>query len=126
MLTVYINTLGAGAEGYINLAGTPVSWRAAADQNLLRQMKNGGGSFEKVRDYIIKELEKAAKFCASPAIIGPSPPAVMFLASAPGRRHLEQLNPAALHLADGLPVLILQGEEDRQVTSRIMRPGRRA
>ena len=117
VLTAYINTLGAGAEGYINLAGTPRKlWRVAADQNLLVADEKTGEEAEKVRDYIIKELEKAAKLASLSDYWAQSSSSDVFGISAWYWRHLEQLNPAALHLADGLPVLILQGEEDRQVT----------
>jgi|LFRM01.2.fsa_nt_gb dienelactone hydrolase len=120
MLTAYINTLGAGADGYINLAGSPRKlWELSYEQNmLLAQEALAAGqipSLDAALEQVQAEAEKARGLLLLSDEEALSPGAAVFGMSAWYLRHLEGIDAPALHLADGLPVLILQGGKDRQV-----------
>ncbi|MDD4080471.1 MAG: alpha/beta fold hydrolase [Eubacteriales bacterium] len=120
MLTAYINTQGAGADGYINLAGSPRKLRElSAEQNrLLAREALAAGQIESP-DAALKQIEaeirKAEGLLSLSNEEALAPGAAVFGMSAWYLRHLEGIDAPALHLADGLPVLVLQGGRDRQV-----------
>ncbi len=121
MLTAYINTKGAGASGYINLAGSPRRlWEISADQNIqiAEELAAAGDNeaAEDIRSLVQTAREKAGKLLTLDDADALKEENQVLGISAWYLRHLEGINPIALHLADGLPVLILQGERDRQVT----------
>ena len=122
MLTAYINTLGAGADGYINLAGSPRKlWELSAGQNMLlaRESLAAGqiSSLDTILNQVEAEMDKARRLLSLSDAEALAPGAAAFGMSAWYLRHLEGIDAPALHLSDGLPVLILQGGQDRQVFS---------
>lgn len=114
-LLSYVNSLGADCAGYIIIAGIPRNlWELSAEQNLLIAGDlDGSGDSEnadKIRTVVEQETEKAnrlAELSSEETVFGMP---VDYL------REFEKMDAIALHLSDGLPVLILQGEKDRQVT----------
>lgn len=120
MLSAYINTLGAGADGYINLAGSPRKlWQISADQNetMAKEIEAAGDSAtaRRIRQGVGDEIEKAQGLMSLSDEEAKNPENTVMGLPAWYQRHLAGIDAAALHLADGLPVLILQGEKDRQV-----------
>ncbi len=121
MLTAYINTKGAGASGYINLAGSPRRlWEISADQNIqiAEELAAAGDNeaAEGIRLLVNAAQEKANNLLTLGDADALKDENQVLGISAWYLRHLEGIDPVQLHLADGLPVLILQGERDRQVT----------
>ena len=121
MLTAYINTLGAGADGYINLAGSPRKlWQISADQNemMAQEMEAAGDSATagQIRQGVGAEIEKAQGLLSLSDEEAKAPGNLVMGLPAWYQRHLAGIDAAALHLADGLPVLILHGGKDRQIT----------
>lgn len=114
-LLSYINSMGANCAGYIIIAGTPCNlWELSAEQNLLLadEFKQSGdlGKSEEIRSMVEQESEKAnriAELNSKETVFGIP---VDYL------REFEKIDTIALHLNDGLPTLVLQGEKDRQVT----------
>jgi fermentation-respiration switch protein FrsA (DUF1100 family) len=116
-LLAYINSLGAGADGYIMMAGTPRNlFELSAEQNLLiaDELEQSGdiAKAEEVRGFVENERQRAA------LLPGMKADDILFGMPAPYLQNLGEINAVALHLEDGLPVLILQGESDRQVTMK--------
>ncbi|MDR1604514.1 MAG: alpha/beta fold hydrolase [Gracilibacteraceae bacterium] len=116
-LLAYINSLGAGADGYIIMAGTPRNlWELSAEQNLLiaDELEQGGDRAQAgdVRDFVEKERQRAA------ALAGMKADETLFGIPAPYLQKLGEIDAIALHRKDRLPVLVLQGESDRQVTGK--------
>ncbi len=114
-LLSYINSLGADAAGYIVMSGTTRNlWELSAAQNLLiaDEVEQSGeaAKAEEIRAMVEDERIKAAdlgKLDAAELVFGmPAGYLQMF----------DEIDTAVLHLNDGLPVLVLQGEKDRQVT----------
>ena len=123
MLTAYINTLSGQAAGYINLAGSPRKlWELSASQNLLlaEEARAAGDSqtADNIQALVTAESEKASGLLSLDDQTAADPGYSVFGMSAWYLRHLEGIDAPALHLADGLPVLVLQGGRDRQVTLR--------
>lgn len=120
-LLSYINSLGAGCAGYIIMAGTPRGlWELSAEQNLLYAdaLEQAGEvaaaeevrravELEKQKGLLLRDMSDADALDEANAVFGMS---AWYL------RKFEQTDAVGLHVADGLPVLILQGEKDRQVT----------
>lgn len=113
-LLSYINDMGADCAGYVIMAGTPrKQWELSAEQILsvaddLEEAGNTSKAAE-ARNFVETEKRKADDLLnlgIGETIFG-----------IPARYHqkLAQIDPIALHMKDQLPVLILQGEEDRQV-----------
>lgn len=117
MLTAYINTLGAGADGYINLAGSPRKlWEISAGQNEMLALEADEKSAADIRQQAAEEVEKAKTLLTMSDEEAKAPGNLVMGLPAWYQRHLERIDAAALHLKDGLPVLILQGGRDRQTT----------
>lgn len=117
MLTAYINTLGAGADGYINLAGSPRKlWEISAGQNEMLALEADEKSAADIRQQAAEEAEKAKTLLTMSDEEAKAPGNLVMGLPAWYQRHLERIDAAALHLKDGLPVLILQGGRDRQTT----------
>lgn len=116
MLASYIGSMAPDTAGYVLLAGTPRKlWEIVAQQNLLaleelpedqRAPHLNTVEAEKQKALALRNLtdEEALKEENAP-----------FTLSAWYMRHLEHIDTARLHLEDQKPVLILQGENDRQV-----------
>ncbi|MDL2302238.1 alpha/beta fold hydrolase [Lachnospiraceae bacterium OttesenSCG-928-D06] len=113
-LLSYINSLGGNCAGYIVMAGTPRNiWELSEAQNLLlaKEQEESGDkeSGEAIRSVVEEESRKAnglAELSKDETVYGMP---VEYL------REFDRIDTVALHLTDGLPVLILQGEKDRQV-----------
>ncbi len=119
MLTAYINTLGAGADGYINLAGSPRKlWEISADQNDLLAAEVDVKTAQAIRQQVAGEVEKAKRLPDMSDQAAKDPANLVMGLPAWYQRHLAGIDTAGLHLADGLPVLILHGGRDRQVSLR--------
>ena len=120
-LLSHINSLGVGCAGYIIMAGTsrPL-WQLSAQQNLLiadeYEQKGDKDYAEKIRLFVKNERQKASLLdlishedaLALGGTIFGMPPAYLW--------QFGKIDSIGLHLSDGLPVLVLQGESDRQVT----------
>ncbi|MDR1538513.1 MAG: alpha/beta fold hydrolase [Clostridiales bacterium] len=111
----YINSFGADCAGYIIMAGTPRDiWELSAAQNLMLadEMEQSGdsASANEIRDLVKQETLKAS------GLAGLSSEKAVFGMPVEYLRELERIDAVALNLNDGLPVLILQGEKDRQVS----------
>lgn len=120
-LLSYINSQGADCAGYIIMAGSPRNlWELSAEQNLrmadeLEQTGDNEKAAE-LRSAIEQEIlkgEQLSEMCDEDALDESN---AVFGVSAWYLRKFAQIDPIALHLSDGKPVLILQGEKDRQVT----------
>lgn len=119
-LLAYIDNAGADSAGYILMAASPRKlWELSAEQYLLLAKDMDGrnkGAAEELRAFAALYAFKArglSKFTDAEAL---DPENELFGMSAYYLRHLEAIDPAALHLADGKPMLVLQGGKDRQVT----------
>ena len=115
MLASYIGTQAEAPDGYILLAGSPRKlWEIIAEQNLAAadELEAAGdkANAAMVRDIVAAEREKAA---ATDELADDD---TVFGLPLPYLRHLDAIDAAALHLDDQKPVLVLQGERDRQVT----------
>jgi fermentation-respiration switch protein FrsA (DUF1100 family) len=116
-LLSYINSLGAGCDGYIIMAGTPRNmWELSAEQNLLLagdlEQSGDAAKAEEARQFVASEQQRAS------ALAEMKDGDTLFGIPAVYLQKLEQIDAIALHLKDGLPVLVLQGEKDRQVTMK--------
>lgn len=120
-LLSYINSLGADCAGYIIMAGTPRNlWELSADQNLLvaDEVEAGGDAdtAAQIRDFVETEAQKGRALVTMSDEDALEQNSAIFGISAWYLRKFDQIDAAALHLADAKPVLVLQGEADRQVT----------
>jgi alpha-beta hydrolase superfamily lysophospholipase len=114
-LLSYINSLGANCAGYIIMAGTPRNiWELVAEQNLLvaddLEQSGDTAKAEEIRDYVEQETQKAA------ALASLGGDEIVFGMRVNYLREFDRIDALAHHLSDGLPILVLQGEKDRQVT----------
>ena len=115
MLASYIGLKAGAPDGYILLAGSPRKlWEVSREQNLaIAQEYEAAGdaaSAKAVRDIVAAQQEKAN------AMDSLADEDTVFGLPAPYQRHLQGIDAAALHLMDGKPILVLQGERDKQVS----------
>ena len=115
MLASYIGSKAGAPDGYILLAGSPRKlWEVSREQNLaIAQEYEAAGdaaNAKAVRDIVAAEQEKAN------AMDSLADEDTVFGLPVPYQRHLQGIDAAALHLMDGKPVLVLQGERDKQVS----------
>lgn len=118
MLASYIGKDLPECSGYVLLAGTPRKlWELVAEQNraAIRELPS---AISRAAGFLFaSQQEKAAqKLSALTDEEALSPLHSVFTISAWYLRHLEGIDAAKLHMDDQKPVLILQGERDRQVT----------
>lgn len=119
-LLSYIDLLGANSAGYIVMAGTtrPL-WELSAEQNLLfAEELEQSGEKEKAKNLRIAVEEESEKGRNLPNLTDEEAlqdKNAVFGLPAWYMRKFSQIDAIALHLADGKPVLVLQGEKDRQV-----------
>ena len=120
-LLSYINSQGADCAGYIIMAGSPRNlWELSAEQNLriadeLEQTGDNEKAAE-LRAAVEQEILKGEKLSEMSDEEALDESNAVFGVSAWYLRKLAEIDPIALHLDDGKPVLILQGERDRQVS----------
>ena len=115
MLASYIGLKAGAPDGYILLAGSPRKlWEVSREQNLaIAQEYEAAGdaaSAKAVRDIVAAQQEKAN------AMDSLADEDTLFGLPVPYQRHLQGIDAAALHLLDQKPVLVLQGERDKQVS----------
>ena len=115
MLASYIGSKAGAPDGYILLAGSPRKlWEVSREQNLaIAQEYEAAGDAagaQAVRDIVAAEQEKAN------AMDGLADDDTVFGLPVPYQRHLQGIDAAVLHLIDQKPVLVLQGEKDKQVS----------
>ena len=115
MLASYIGSKAGAPDGYILLAGSPRKlWEVSLEQNLAiagaYEAAGDTASAEAVRGIVAAEQEKAN------AMDSLADDDTVFGLPVPYQRHLQGIDAAALHLMDGKPVLVLQGERDKQVS----------
>ena len=115
MLASYIGSKAGAPDGYILLAGSPRKlWEVSREQNLaIAGEYEAAGDEAKaraVRDIVAAQQEKAN---AMDSLVDED---TVFGLPVPYQRHLQGIDAAALHLLDGKPVLVLQGEKDKQVS----------
>jgi len=120
-LLSYINSQGADCAGYIIMAGSPRNlWELSAEQNLrIADELEQAGEEEKaseLRAAIEQEVLKGEQLAEMSDKDALDESNAVFGMSAWYLRKLAQIDPVALHLSDGKPLLILQGGKDRQVT----------
>ena len=121
MLAAHIGAQGADPAGYVLLAGTPDKlWQVSLRQNLAvtQELEQAGdkAQAQQVRQFVVAEEQRAlalASLSDAQALVEGN---AVFGMSAWYLRHMEGIDAAALHLKDKKPVLVLQGESDRQVT----------
>ena len=115
MLASYIGSKAGAPDGYILLAGSPRKlWEVSLEQNLAiagaYEAAGDTASAEAVRGIVAAEQEKAN------AMDSLADDDTVFGLPVPYQRHLQGIDAAALHLLDQKPVLVLQGERDKQVS----------
>lgn len=115
MLASYIGSKAGWPDGYILLAGSPRKlWEISREQNLAiaDEFEAAGdeGNAKAVREIVAAEQEKAGLTDSL------QDDDTVFGLPVPYQRHLQGIDAAALHLQDKKPVLVLQGERDRQVS----------
>ena len=115
MLASYIGSKADAPDGYVLLAGSPRKlWEVSLEQNLAiagaYEAAGDTASAEAVRGIVAAEQEKAN------AMDSLADDDTVFGLPVPYQRHLQGIDAAALHLMDGKPVLVLQGERDKQVS----------
>lgn len=120
-LLSYINSMGADCAGYIIMAGTARSlWELSAEQNLLYadELEQAGDNekAEEIRLAVEQEMKKGLLLYDMSDDDALDEANSVFGMSAWYLRKFEQIDAVALHIEDKKPVLILQGEKDRQVT----------
>jgi len=120
-LLAEINAKGAGYNGYIIMAGTPQKlYELSAEQNLLYadELEANGDTHtaQQIRAFVPQELAKSSRLARMSDADALKEENAMFTVSAWYLRSLEGIDPIKQHLADGKPVLVLQGGRDRQVT----------
>lgn len=122
-LLSYIDLLGADSAGYIVLAGTtrPL-WELSAEQNLLYseelELSNEKEKAKNLREAVEAETEKGLRLATLTDEEALDEKNKVFGLSAWYMRKFTQINTLALHQGDGKPILVLQGEKDRQVTMK--------
>lgn len=114
MLASYIGSRSEVPEGYILLAGSPRKlWEISLDQNLqIAQAYEAAGNAEYAR--AVEQIVQTERAKAE-AMDGLGEGETVFGLPLAYQRHWQGIDAAALHLADQRPVLVLQGERDRQV-----------
>ncbi|MDD4710132.1 MAG: alpha/beta fold hydrolase [Eubacteriales bacterium] len=116
MLASYIGTKTDSLSGYILMAGSPRKlWELIADQNALVAAELSEADADAAAQMVAQELVKAKNLTALSDDETLKPENAVFGMDAWYLRHLERIDAAALHLGDGKPLLVLQGENDRQV-----------
>lgn len=115
MLASYIGSKAGAPDGYILLASSPRKlWEVSLEQNLaiagLYEAAGDAASAVAVRGIVAAEQEKANVMDSL------ADDDTVFGLPVPYQRHLQGIDAAALHLMDGKPVLVLQGERDKQVS----------
>ena len=115
MLASYIGSKAGAPDGYILLAGSPRKlWEVSLEQNLAiagaYEAAGDAAGAKAVRDIVAAEQEKAN------AMDSLADDDTVFGLPVPYQRHLQGIDAAALHLMDQKPVLVLQGERDKQVS----------
>lgn len=120
-LLSYINSKGADCAGYIIMAGTPRNmWELSAEQNLLvaDEFEESGKleEAEEIRAFVQQETQRASNLAKMTDEEALKEENALFGMSAWYLRKFEEIDSAALHNDDKKPVLVLQGEKDRQVT----------
>lgn len=121
MLASYIGASGGEPAGYILLAGTPRQlWEMSAEQNLqvAEDLAQAGETTQadQIRAFVDAELPRAQALKDLTDEQALAEGSQVFGMSAWYLRHMAGIDAAALHLLDQKPVLVLQGESDRQVT----------
>ena len=116
-LLSYINSKGADCAGYIVMAGSPRSlWELSADQNLLiaDEMEQSGDNkqAEEIREFVRNERIRAE------GLADLKGDETVFGMPASYLQSLGKIDTISLHMNDGLPMLVLQGEKDRQVSMK--------
>jgi hypothetical protein len=105
MLASYIGTKTDSLSGYILMAGSPRKlWELIADQNALVAAELSEADADAAAQMVAQELVKAKNLTALSDDETLKPENAVF-----------RIDAAALHLGDGKPLLVLQGENDRQV-----------
>lgn len=117
-LLAYINAQGADCAGYIVFAGTPRNiWQMSMEQHLLLadelEAEGDAPTAESIRSFVQQELQRVDEVAALSD--EEAKEATLFNMNAFYLRKFDQIDTIALHLADAKPVLVLQGESDRQV-----------
>lgn len=120
-LLSYIAAQGAGVAGYVIMAGTPRQmWELSLEQNerlaLEYEAAGNTGMAQQIRSQAAEGAAKAAAAATMNDEEALDPANAAYGVSAWYWRSLARVNALALHLADGKPVLVLQGGKDRQVT----------
>lgn len=115
MLASYIGSKAGAPDGYILLAGSPRKlWEVSLEQNLAiaeeYEAAGDAAGAKAVRDIVAAQQEKAN------AMDSLADEDTLFGLPVPYQRHLQGIDAAALHLMDGKPILVLQGERDKQVS----------
>lgn len=115
MLASYIGSKAGAPDGYILLAGSPRTlWEISMEQNLSiaheYEAAGDAASAEAVRGIVAGEQKKAETMDSL------ADDDTVFGLPVPYQRHLVGIDAAALHLLDKKPVLVLQGERDKQVS----------
>ncbi len=119
MLASYIGTKTDQLAGYVLLAGTPrMLWELSMDQNQLAIQELSVAE----RAVVLLKME-AEKLKAEKLMDLSDEDALLpinFVLGMPAwyLRHWQGIDAAGLHIKDGKPVLVLQGEKDRQVTMK--------
>lgn len=114
-LLSYINSLGANCAGYIVMAGSIRNlWELSVEQNLLiaDELEHGGNKnqAEQIRQFVQAERLRAEGL----DVLGGAD--TVFGMPVSYLQTLEKIGAISLHMDDELPILVLQGEKDRQVT----------
>ena len=116
MLASYIGTKTDAVSGYILMAGSPRKlWELIADQNALVAKELPEANAAAATQMVAQDVAKAAALKSLSDDDALKPENTVFGISAWYLRHLERIEAAALHMQDRKPVLVLQGEDDRQV-----------
>jgi len=115
-----INAKGANYAGYIIMAGTPRKlYELSAEQNLLyaEEMRATGKTetAEQIKVMVQSELAKTDKIARMTDVEALKTENTIFTINAWYLRSLEGIDPIKQYLADGKPILILQGGRDRQI-----------
>lgn len=117
MLAAYIGKDMPECAGYILLAGTPRKLHELSREQTLRMAELLPENQKQAAVSAAEELRAAAerlpKMTDEEAL---DPQNAIFGLGAWYLRHMEQIDAARLHMEDKKPVLVLQGESDRQVT----------
>ncbi len=116
MLASYVGSKTPEASGYVLLAGTPRKlWEIIAEQNELILAELPEEQATPLRLNLKEEIKKAEALLTLSDEDALKQENAPFTISAWYLRHWEQIDAAKLHMADQKPVLVLQGEGDRQV-----------